>query len=203
MQCVAIWRRTASSRPARETGLGVREACLGVPVARLAAITASPRLASGLIQVRAKTVNGDSWQPKTRTNRPVPIRTGLRAYLDASTPRPPIGWWYFPSPKGTRWDEDNFSADLRAANSRAGLVWTCLDFRHTFGSHLAQKGVSLYKISQLMGNSPDICRRHYAMLVPEAMTQDVAFGLRKPDWRSRPVLGPASLTPFGQKEGAG
>ncbi|HAI10435.1 MAG TPA: hypothetical protein DCM28_01940, partial [Phycisphaerales bacterium] len=83
--------------------------------------------------------------------------------------------WYFPSPQGTRWDEDNFSADLRAANRDAGLSWSSLDFRHTFGSQLAQNGVSLYKISQLMGNSPEICRRHYAALVPEAMADEVEF----------------------------
>jgi hypothetical protein len=69
----------------------------------------------------------------------------------------------------------NFSADLPAANREADLVWTCLDYRHTFGSLLAQSGVSLYKVSQLIGNSPEICRRHYAALVPEAMTGEVEF----------------------------
>jgi len=56
-----------------------------------------------------------------------------------------------------------------------GLDWTCLDSRHTFGSQLAMKGESLYKISNLMGNSPDICRRHYAALVPEDMVKVVEF----------------------------
>ena len=37
------------------------------------------------------------------------------------------------------------------------------------------KGVSLYKIATLMGNSPEICRRHYAALVPEAMGDAVEF----------------------------
>ena len=37
------------------------------------------------------------------------------------------------------------------------------------------KGESLYKISALMGNSPEICRRHYAMLMPEALVQSVEF----------------------------
>jgi integrase len=68
------------------------------------------------------------------------------------------------------------SWDLREANEKKGLKWTCLDFRHTFGSMLAMKGESLYKISTLMGNSPEICRRHYAALVPEAMTDSVEFG---------------------------
>jgi hypothetical protein len=50
-----------------------------------------------------------------------------------------------------------------------------LSFRHTFGSQLAMKGESLYKIATLMGNSPEICRRHYAALVPEAMSDTVEF----------------------------
>jgi len=37
------------------------------------------------------------------------------------------------------------------------------------------KGESLYKISALMGNSPEICRRHYAALAPESLTATVEF----------------------------
>jgi len=73
-------------------------------------------------------------------------------------------------------DPDNFSRDLRKANQKEGLKWTCLDYRHTFGSQLAMKGESLYKISTLMGNSPEICRRHYAALIPETMADSVEFG---------------------------
>jgi len=51
-----------------------------------------------------------------------------------------MGGWYFPSPKGFRFDPDNFSKELRITNRKAGLEWTCLDFRYTFGSHLAMKG---------------------------------------------------------------
>jgi len=56
-------------------------------------------------------------------------------------------------PLGGRWDPDNFSWDLRDANRKAGLPRGCLDYRHTFGSQLAVKGESLYKIAKLMGNS--------------------------------------------------
>lgn len=129
----------------------------------------------GLIHVRAKTVNDQSWQPKTRSNRAVPISTDLRAFLDASTPRPSIGEWYFPNRKGLRRNEDDYSGDLRAANRRACLVWTYLDFRHTFDSQLVQRGLSLYKISRLMGNAPEICRRHYAALTPASLGTDVRF----------------------------
>ena len=81
----------------------------------------------------------------------------------------------FPSPKGTRWNADNFSAALRKANKHANLKWTCLDYRHTFGSQLATKGESLYKISKLMGNSPDICRLHYAAITNESLSYSVEF----------------------------
>jgi hypothetical protein len=39
------------------------------------------------------------------------------------------------------------------------------------------KGESLYKIATLMGNSPEICRRHYAALIPEALAGIVDFKL--------------------------
>lgn len=126
-----------------------------------------------IIRVRAKTIGKESWQPKTKRNRIVPISTDLYSIL--KNYRSPDGAWYFPSPTGKRWDPDNFSQNLREINTDHKLVWNCLDFRHTFGSHLAQKGESLYKIAELMGNSPEICRRHYAALIPEKMRDTVEF----------------------------
>jgi integrase len=104
------------------------------------------------------------------------IRSTLRGILADYVPEVTPQGWFFPSPQGCQYDPDNFSSDLRLVNSQAGLLWTCLDFRHTFGSHLAMKGESLYKISMLMGNSPEICRRHYAALLPEALVDSVEFG---------------------------
>jgi len=143
---------------------------------------------NGVIRVRAKTVNGQYWQPKTKKNRAVPISTTLRRYLKDYEPTPTQERWFFPSPHGKRYDPDNFSRDLRNANRKAGLSWTCLDFRHTFGSHLAMRGVSLYKISTLMGNSPEICRRHYATLMPEYLVDSVEFTIDKESRSSGPCL---------------
>ena len=131
----------------------------------------------GMVRVQAKKIDGEFWEPKTKVNRGVPVSTSLRPYLErweavADTGRV----WYFPAPKGGRWDGDNFAADLRKLNRAAGLDWGCLDYRHTFGSLLASKGESLYKISALMGNSPEICRRHYAALMPECLVDSVEFG---------------------------
>ena len=101
------------------------------------------------------------WQPKTGVNRVVPISRALRGYLDTYSPAPSDGGWFFPSFKGTLMEPDNFSARmLKKANDDANLPWTCLDFRHTFGSQLAQNGGSLFKIATLMGNSPEIVRKH-------------------------------------------
>jgi integrase len=140
----------------------------------------------GVIRVRAKTADGEFWQPKTKNNRGVPVSSRLRYFLDKWLLKHAKGPWLFPSPSGKRWDPDNFAADLRAKNDTAGLGWKdekeeltpfgCLHFRHTFGSHLAKKGESLFKISKLMGNSPEICRRHYAHLVPEELIDTVEFG---------------------------
>jgi integrase len=130
-----------------------------------------------MIRVRAKTIDGEHWQPKTKRNRAVPISSTLLPYLVRYRPVETCGRWFFPSPRGCRWDPDNFSHRLSATQRKAGLRWACLDYRHTFGSHLAQRGISLHKIATLMGNSPEICRRHYAALVPEAMAGDVEFGL--------------------------
>ena len=129
----------------------------------------------GIIRVRAKAINEEFWQPKTKANRAVPISKSLRSHLDRYTPSKSDHGWFFPSPEGKRWDVDNFSRSLRRANREAGLPWGCLDYRHTFGSQLAQRDVSLYKIATLMGNSPEICRRHYAALVPEAMIGEIDF----------------------------
>jgi integrase len=127
-----------------------------------------------LIYVRAKSINGEHWQPKTKRNRVVPISSALQEILATYTPQR-SELWFFPSPRGRRWDPDNFSQDLREINRAHSLNWSCLDFRHTFGSQLAQKGESLYKIAELMGNSPEICRRHYAALMPEKMHDVVEF----------------------------
>jgi integrase len=132
---------------------------------------------NGVIRIRAKTVGEEFWEPKTKRNRALPISRTLRAYLDAYECRVVAGRWYFPSPQGLRWDGDNFSHALSDANKKAGLSWSCLDYRHTFGSQLAMKGESLYKISALMGNSPEICRRHYAALLPEALSDAVEFDI--------------------------
>ncbi|MDI6449153.1 tyrosine-type recombinase/integrase [Anaerobaca lacustris] len=153
-----------------------------------------------LIYVRAKLINGKHWQPKTKRNRVVPISGALHEILAAYLPQRTEPW-FFPSTRGRRWDADNFSQGLREINRSHGLSWSCLDFRHTFGSHLAQKGESLYKIAELMGNSPEICRRHYAALMPEKMHDVVEFSPgRSPTADKTEVILKQILEKLDQKE---
>jgi integrase len=118
----------------------------------------------------------DQGQPR------LPIRQAVGRHRERYNRRPSDGDWLLPSPEGRHWEAHNFRHDLAALNKAAGLPWTALDFRHIFGSQLAMKGDSLYKISALMGNSPEICRRHYAALIPEAMADTFEFAtpVRKP-----------------------
>jgi integrase len=132
-----------------------------------------------LIHVRAQTIDGIRWQPKTGRNRSVPVSDRLLAELTRWVgPGGPT--WYFPSPEGRFWDPDNFSKTIRRAQEQLSTSWNCLDFRHTFGTQLARRGVSLYKIATLMGNSPAICRKHYAFLLSDELKEEVEFGHSDP-----------------------
>ena len=51
--------------------------------------------------------------------------------------------------------------------------------RYTKQARLAMKGEGLYKISVLMSNSPEICRRHYTALMPESLFESVDFNINK------------------------
>ncbi len=124
------------------------------------------------IQVRFKTVHGERYKPKTHKSRIVPVSAELHHVL-AALPR--TSDWVFPSPEGARWDPDNLTHRLEKAMKKRGWDYTFLVFRHTFGSQLAQKGLSLYKISALMGNSEQVCRNHYAALALDEMQADVSF----------------------------
>ncbi len=62
--------------------------------------------------------------------------------------------------------------ELTWAAARDGGEWIPAErigwnaFRHTFASLRVQAGVSLDKVSSWMGNSPDVCRKHYAQFMP-------------------------------------
>jgi hypothetical protein len=48
--------------------------------------------------VRAKTAKGQSWEPKTKVNRVMPISSKLKNYLENYLPPGVEGKWYFSTP---------------------------------------------------------------------------------------------------------
>lgn len=130
-----------------------------------------------MLRVRAKVVDGESWETKTKRDRKVPISSRLLPVLRAhrAAHRRKDCPWVFESPEGLRWDPDNLGRELRAVLNSKGLRWNFLDMRHTFGSQLARRNVSLVKIAKLMGNSPQVAQMHYVNLVAEDLAVDVDF----------------------------
>jgi len=143
-----------------------------------------------LLRIRSKTEGERDWKPKTKRHRLVPVCRRLYPYLVALRIKRGDCPWVFPSPEGCRWDPDNLGHRREELMDRLGLPWTFLDFRHTYGSQLAMKGVSIYKIAKLMGNSVRIAERHYAALQTEDLHEDVDFaGLPQAEAPSAPRKG--------------
>jgi integrase len=106
---------------------------------------------------------------KTHRPRLIPLHKALMARLMEIRPKDAQG-------RIVLWPEEAAQAQWQARLLLNRLHAACTDipkdrvrwnsFRHTFGSLAAQAGVSLDKISAWMGNSPAVCRRHYAEFCP-------------------------------------
>lgn len=126
---------------------------------------------------------------KTKERRVFPLSAQLRELLEATSEEKRLGY-VVPMDAGLdrvfrlenlhrkirklnsgvgRWKKDRTQNKPDAEKEREPIPeerigWNA--FRHTFGSLLAQAGVGLDKISSWMGNTPEVCRRHYAHFVP-------------------------------------
>ena len=106
---------------------------------------------------------------KTGRRRTVPLASALIERLSAVPESERTG-------RIVPWQEAMARWEWEASRLLLALQDACPDipadrlrwnvFRHTFGSLLAQAGVSLDKISAWLGNSPAVCRRHYAGFTP-------------------------------------
>lgn len=157
----------------------------------------------GALRVRAKVdpMSGAAWQPKTRSNRSVPISEDLRAELSPwLRARGVAPGWLIPTPTGVRWCPCNLARRIREANREAGCPawWGPRTYRHTFGSLCAQNTtLSLFQIAALMGNSHVIAERHYASIHAATLGFDVGF-MRTPEApRTPPSEGSLRLTGAG------
>jgi len=92
---------------------------------------------------------------KTGRGRTVPLHAELSRKLRQVRPRSGsvLGW---PAERGAqKW---------RGQRAIERIGWNA--WRHTFGSLAVQGGVPLDTVAAWMGNSPGVCRRHYAEFVP-------------------------------------
>ncbi|MFZ4780207.1 MAG: tyrosine-type recombinase/integrase, partial [Terrimicrobiaceae bacterium] len=96
------------------------------------------------------------------SRRAVPLSDALREFLPGYLAKL-SGNWVLPSPKGKRWDADNFSTALSRANKKAALKWTCGHYRHTYATRKAFLARwSSIRIARVMGTSVAMIDKHYA-----------------------------------------
>jgi integrase len=121
----------------------------------------------------------DTFTPKNKKNRTVPISKTFRAFLET-----------FEMPDSTfiveperldntgkyrynfsgRWQETRKLAEAKLSEDCENVVdlsWLCPHVaRHTFASILAQSGVSIYKVALWLGDTVQVTTMHYAHLAP-------------------------------------
>ncbi len=125
------------------------------------------------LEARRLYVRGkDGWRPKTRQERVLPISDALAVALgDHRRESGPL----LSAPSGTRRGKTYMTKAmlaLRKASEVEQAGWQIL--RHTFASQLVGQGVSIYKVSKLLGHgSVQTTERHYAHLAPDELGQDV------------------------------
>ncbi len=99
-------------------------------------------LKRGVLSVTPK----DGWQPKDKEQRHIPIDRHLSGHLSGLEKS---SKWVI----GQRPPAAALSVVFRKITKKAGLTGSLYTLRHTFASHLAQAGVSLYIIGELLGHS--------------------------------------------------
>ena len=111
---------------------------------------------------------------KTGRRRVLPLAAELRDRLEPMRPRhdgrivpwpEPFSAW--PAASQRLLDRLRLKCETVPATHVRWNAW-----RHTFGSLLAQEGVSIDKIASWLGNSPQVCKRHYAEFTPRDRHDD-------------------------------
>ncbi len=110
-------------------------------------------------------------QTKTGRARTVPIFAALRERLEAIPAERRTGRVIAWPAESERWNDaaldylDRLRAALPELAAAGKIGFNC--WRHTFCSLLAQTGkLSIDQIASISGHTPEVCRRHYAHLIP-------------------------------------
>jgi len=104
---------------------------------------------------------------KTGVQVSIPMTKRLHAELQAIGPHP-AGTLVFRTVAGGRWAEAIIKRYFKTAKALAGIArhFQFHDMRHDFASALAQEGVSLFVIAQLLGHTSTAMTMRYAHLHP-------------------------------------
>ena len=123
------------------------------------------------------------WPKSTRSVRDIPVhRTELLPMLEEHAQIHAGEVYFFPNPRtGQRWtysvwrrqvERDVIAAGMDYGASKVRGVVTHT-FRHTLASWMAQEDVQLLKIARILGNTPEICARHYSHLLPQDLDETI------------------------------
>lgn len=119
-------------------------------------------LKNGLVHVR-KT---NTFRPKDRDERSIPLAKAFANFLRAYLPE--NGFCLKPEvPHGRAHYRYDFRFPFKQYMKSQKMLWvTPHIMRHTFASILASRGVSIFKISEWLGDDVRVTQRHYAKLLP-------------------------------------
>ena len=121
-------------------------------------------LDAGLIHIQAT----ETFQPKDRDNRTVPMTNEFKNWLLASYDiKEPF--MLEPKAKHSRY---RYRYDFRKIFDKladdCGLDWlTFHDLRRTFASLHVSRGTSIYKVARWLGDGVDVVEKHYGHLIPQ------------------------------------
>lgn len=128
-------------------------------------------LDAGLLHVQAT----ETFQPKTRDNRTVPLTKEFRAWLtDVYGLREPF--MLRPEARHRNWRyRFDFKKAYQALVKRCGLAITFHDLRRTFASLHVSRGTSIYKVAKWLGDTVEVVEETYGHLIPQDAQIDAAW----------------------------
>jgi integrase len=109
---------------------------------------------------------------KTENYRYVPISADLKEELE-QTPRSKDGFVVSPIGDCSRSSKYFITAAYSKLMKSIGFKSFVHKLRHTFASHLVQKGVELYTVSKMMGHSSIEMTEIYAHLAPQTLQEAI------------------------------
>lgn len=105
----------------------------------------------------------------------------------------------FRTPRGRHWTPENVEDHFQRLRNNLGLPkLNAYSYRHTFATRWLMEGGSIETLAEVMGNTPEVIRQHYAHLCGDrpALRQKVeAFRAAMESKRNQPGAGPDVL-PF-------